>query len=179
MFNLLPENLKSRIKSEYNLRRIIVICYFVIFIGATFLVFLFPSWIISLYKEKEISLQAEKNNQSTLEADVQVVSTNIKKINLELRTVNTSLDYKKVIPLIDTILSQRTNTIKINELTYTGEDVSNTTMFIEGISATRGALSTFVKKLEDTKLFKSVNLPISNFAKERDINFSITLTLEK
>lgn len=178
MFNLLPENLKDKINKDYNLRRAVVVFAFLIFLGATFLVFLFPSWIVSIYKEEQISLQAKNNSQSTLEADVNVVALNIKKINSELRTVDTAFGNRKVVPVIDTILSKKTKSISIKELTYKSEDPSQVTVYIEGISATRNALSTFVKNLQETKVFKAVNLPISNFAKDKDITFSINLVID-
>lgn len=178
MFNLLPENLKNKIKKDYNLRRAVVVFAFIIFLGATFLVFLFPSWIVSIYKEEQFSLQAKNSNQSTLEGDVNVVALNIKKINSELRTVDTAFGNRKVIPTINIILSKKTKSISIKELTYKSEDPTNVTVFIEGVSATRGSLLAFVKSLEETKAFKAVNLPISNFAKDKDIAFSINLILE-
>ena len=177
MFNLLPESLKTEIKKEYHLRRAVVVFAFLVFIGGTFLIFLFPSWIISFYKEKQISQQAEQNNQASLLTEVGEVNTNIKNINLELQTINASLEYKKIIPFINSVLLKKTRSITLNEITYNSSDPQNSTILIEGVSSTRNSLLAFVKSLEDSQAFKKVDLPISNFAKDRNINFSISLTI--
>lgn len=178
MFNLLPDHLKEKIKSEYNIRRIIVVFIFLIFIGAVSLVFMFPSWIVSFYKEKDISSQVE-STQSSLEADVATFAATIKQINAELKTIDTTLAYKKVIPVINTVLSQKTSSIQINGINFESDDSATASVFIEGVSATRGALLAFVKSLEETKSFKTVDLPISNFAKEKNISFSLNLKIGK
>lgn len=178
MFNLLPENIKNKIRKEYFLRRVMVVFMFLIFIGAAFLIFLFPSWIVSVYKERGLSSQAESTNQSSLIAEMKEITSDVNKINAELKTIDESLEYKKIVPFINIILSKRARSIYINELTYTSDGPKKATIKLEGISSTRVSLLSFVKSLEETKSFKVVDLPISNFAKDRNINFSISLTIE-
>jgi len=66
MFNLLPQNLKQKIKSEYALRRMVVILSFVIFLQVSSIVFTLPLWFISGFKEKEAVLQKKYMDNSTL-----------------------------------------------------------------------------------------------------------------
>ena len=178
MFNLLPESIKNEIRKEYNFRRMVTVFIFLIFIGATMLVFVFPSWIVSVYKEKQINLQAQETNQAESVAKIKAVSAEINKINAELKTIDTALEYKKVLPILNTILSKRPSAILVNEITYDSKGPTSAVVLLEGVSATRGSLLTFVKSLEDSNSFKSVDLPISNFAKDKNIFFSLTLTIE-
>lgn len=46
---------------------------------------------------------------------------------------------------------------------------------LNGVSSSREAIVEFVKKLQQEPSFSSVNVPVSDFAKDRDIEFSLTL----
>ncbi len=54
--------------------------------------------------------------------------------------------------------------------------VAGATMTVSGIAATREALRTYVASLEAAPYIDAADLPISAYAKERDIEFSITLS---
>ncbi|MCX6702051.1 MAG: PilN domain-containing protein [Candidatus Zambryskibacteria bacterium] len=177
MFNLLPNNLKEKVRSEYYLHLIIFILLSILVVQVSFLIFLFPSWLISLDKEKEITLQAEKSNISSLDSEIDVINSTIKSINTKLNTINSTLEYPKVTPFVDSILSNKIKDIYINELVYTSLSKTTASITLDGVSATRESLVSFVKKLEETKLFKKVDLPISNFTKNANINFSINTTI--
>ncbi|NIR48449.1 PilN domain-containing protein, partial [candidate division KSB1 bacterium] len=47
---------------------------------------------------------------------------------------------------------------------------------INGTARDRAALSAFARELENEPRFANIDLPISNFVKETDIDFSLTLT---
>lgn len=177
MFNLLPNNLKDKIRSEYRLHFVIVAFLFIIFLQVTHLVFLFPSWLISLNKEKEVILQSEKSNRSSLDSQINLINSTIKSINTKLNVINSTLEYPKVVPLIDGILAQKTNDIHIKAIQYTSSKNTSVKINLTGVSATRESLVLFVKKLEESKLFNNVDLPISNFTKDKDIDFSINMTI--
>lgn len=177
MFNLLPNNLKDKIRSEYHLHFVIVVFLFIIFLQVTCLVFLFPSWLISLNKEKEVILQSEKSNRSSLDSQINLINSTIKSINTKLNVINSTLEYPKVVPLIDGILAQKTSSIYIKAIQYTSSKNTSGKINLAGVSATRESLVLFVKKLEESKLFSNVDLPISNFTKDKDIDFSINMTI--
>ena len=82
-------------------------------------------------------------------------------------------------PFIDVILSNKILSIRINEIFYTLDDQSAATITLAGVSSTREALVSFVKKLEDSGSFQAVNLPVSNFRKDKNIDFSISMTTLK
>src|SRR3990167_4100680 len=125
MFNLLPQNLKQKIKSEYALRRMVVIFSFVIFLQVSSIVFTLPLWFISGFKEKEAVLQ----------------------------------------------------NIYISGINYKYTDVTTANIVIIGIANKREDLVAFVKTLEGTKVFQTVHLPVGNLAQDKNINFSIEISL--
>lgn len=177
MFNLLPENLKDEIRKEYKLRRLTVILVFVLAVQASFLIFLFPTWLISVYKEKEIVSQSEQMAKFLADSNVAPATNVIKSLNSKLNVINSALEYPAFVPLMDTVIGQKTKSITLKQFSYTSKDSASAELSIGGTSATRESLVAFVKSLEDTKAFKKVDLPISNLAKDKDIVFTITLTI--
>ena len=177
MFNLLPDNLKTKVRGVYRLHLVITVILLVLVLQISFLVFLFPSWLISVDKEKEILEQSAKSNKSSLDSQISMVNTTIKSINTKLTIFNTNLQYPKAVPFIDNIIAQKTNDIIIKKIEYSLSNQTAGQIIIAGMSANRDALVTYAKKLTDSKFFKRVDLPISNFTKVKDIDFSINMTL--
>lgn len=179
MFNLLPEALKNEIKKEYFIRKVLLSLVFVIFIQIIFLVFIFPTWLISNLKQADVVLRGEAMNRHLSSLNIASTTSDIKSLNAKLAVMDSSLRYPALIPFVNSILSQKTKSIVINNFVYTSKDDSNAGISLEGISSTREALTTFVKNLQATGLFKSVDLPISNFTKDKNLNFSINITISK
>ncbi len=89
------------------------------------------------------------------------------------------MEYSKVLPLVNVIIKNKIPTIHINEILYKFTDKSNSAITLSGVSLTRDALVAFVKKLQSSGSFKSVNLPVSNFTKDKDINFSLSMAVSQ
>ena len=177
MFNVLPNNLKEKIKSDYKIRFLFVIMVFVLFLQISFLIFLFPSWFLSVYKEQD-ALLSLKNINTLMSFDrSSPITTIINNTNSKLEVINTVMQYQEIAPLIRTILLSKSASIYLNQFTYTFVDTSTATLTISGLSSSRENLVLFVKNLQESGFFKIVDSPISNFAKDKNINFFITLTI--
>jgi hypothetical protein len=179
MFNLLPESLKDRIKKEYNLRRLIVGFFFILFLQTAFFIFMLPSWMISKYKEETSSARVIQLDNSELLSNSNAIRPVIRSINAELILIDRSLEYPKISPYLDSILSMKTNSIKINQFSFSPNSTSTETINLQGVSATRDSLVNFKKSLDESGLFKSIDLPVSNFTKDKNISFNMTLTVAK
>lgn len=179
MFNLLPENLKEKIKKEYKLRLTIIAILFVIIAQLTFLIFLLPSWLNSYYKQKEYS--GRKNEVSNFLSSLDISSTTayIKSTNSILTIINDSLDYPKMSPVVMDILSKKKSSIKIGGIFYSVNSGNSATLSINGLASNREALVSFSDSLKEIEYFKKVDLPISNLAKDKNIDFSINVNIEK
>ncbi len=179
MFNLLPDNLKKKIKKQYNLRRVIIVLLFFIFIQISFMIFLLPTWLMSSYKEEDVNLRGIDLNNYLASLNIASTTENIKSLNSQLSVMDKALSYPEIVMYIDGVLSKRTNSIHIDNVSYTGSDSKNAILTIDGTSATRESLVSFVKNLQSSGMFKSVDLPISNFANDKDLAFSIKITISE
>jgi hypothetical protein len=199
MFNVLPNIFKKEIRSEYYLRRLIVILIFVIFTQITFLVFIFPSWLSSFYQHEEVSMQMESQKSTVVSQNTNNILQTIKTTNQNLGIIDSAFSYSKVLSLIQDIISVKTSAVSLSEFTYSNSAIgqgdggtgSQTTagqalatsaagrsMSVSGIAQTREDLVGFVKKLQDSGFFSDVVSPISDLAKDKDISFSINLNVK-
>ncbi len=176
MFNLIPKPLKHQFRKEYRMRRLVVVFILIICLQISFLIFMLPSWLESVNKERELSLEADRKNQNNSINTAQVVPT-IKALNAKLVTLNNNLEYPEFTPYINLIVSQKTSQIKIKQFAYTSISSSTASITVSGIAGTRDSLVEFSKKIKDSKYFVGVDLPISNLAKDNDINFNMTLSI--
>lgn len=66
--------------------------------------------------------------------------------------------------------------IRLTGFSFVPKEGTESTMSVSGVATTREALRTFEQSLADQPFITSADLPISAYAKERDISFTITLT---
>ena len=198
MFNVLPDIFKKEIKSEYYLRRLIVVFIFVVFVQIVSLIFVFPSWLVSFYRQNEVSAEMNSEQSAAVSKNVNDILQTIDKTNQNLGIISGAFSYSAVLPLVENIISYKTSAITLTDFTYDNSAVgqigngtmSQTTagqapatsasgrtvpMSVSGIAKTREDLVGFVKKLEDSSVFSDVVSPISNLTKDKNINFVINL----
>jgi hypothetical protein len=178
MFNLIPDSLRATIRSEYRLRLSIVAIVFIVIAEVIFLVFILPSWMVSYYREQDAISDTQKVNDAESNTADAPVQPTIKALNIKMGIVDTALEYPKMMPFIDGVLSRKTSSILINQFLYTATTGKTGTLTIDGVSATRESLVSFQKTLVDSGLFKKIDLPISNFAKNKNIPFTLSTTIE-
>ncbi len=179
MFNLLPNILRDGLHKEYNFRKIVLILLFILFVQISFLVFIFPTWLVSNSREREVAVRGEAMNKYLSSLNIASTTSNIKSINAKLSVIDKTLQYPEIIPFINNILSKKTNSISITDIIYTTSDSKNAALTLQGVSATRESLISFVKSLESLGLFKTVDLPISNFTKDKNLSFSINMAIQR
>lgn len=179
MFNLLPENLRERIKKEYRFRLTIVVLSFIILSQISFLVFLFPSWLISFYKEKDFIVKSDEISKTISALDVASTTSFIKVLNERLLNINDAMEYPMMMPIFDSILSVRSPSIRLSGIYYTASDSNSAVVTISGMSDKRDSLVFFTENLRKIESFSKVDLPISNLAKDKNIDFTISINIEK
>ena len=75
--------------------------------------------------------------------------------------------------LLVNIVSTKTDTVSLTRFSFAKASEGKRYADINGISKDRATLLAFVRALERSGLFEKVEVPISNFAEDTDIEFSI------
>ncbi len=177
MFNVLPNNLKKLIVNEYHLRVVIGFCICFICIMLCTVVFLLPSWLLGSIKQKTMADRVAMLEQAPTTGHTTTVSRTITSTNILLHSINTSFAYPPAKPLLDAILSGRGTGIRLSEFSYSVDDATHSSLVLQGVSNTRNALVSYVKSLQNSGLFTSVDLPVSDLAKDTDITFTLNLSV--
>jgi hypothetical protein len=177
MFNLLPPERKKVILREYYLRLSALVLSMVSVTGIVTLVLLVPSF--SAVKIKESRNQEELKNIRRENPELNN-KENLEALALEINRKLEILEPREVLlptHVIQRIINSQPEGIFLASISYmiSGESID---IKITGQGSTREALTAFAGNLREDKTFKSVNLPTSDLAKDRDINFSIVLIVD-
>ncbi len=176
MINLLPVEEKKKIARDYRFR--VLIFYFYAFGAflAVATVSLLPSYFLSSLKERltaqklEIlkSLPVSEPDQATLDA--------IKDVNAKIAIINGAEKSKFLVleNAVDEVILRKMPDIKITSIDYEKKDGVKG-INLHGLAPNRERLLLFRQALEEDKAFSSVDLPISNFVKGANIDFSLNL----
>lgn len=177
MFNLIPDTLKEKIARDYKERRIILLLFsFICFIAMLF-IFISPSFGYLFFEEKDVAAEAEVMMQSDQFKKADEVVTSIKETNEHLRVL--SLEVRSVSPIeaIEKIVETKRQAIHITEIQYKETTATSSTIILQGKADRREALKDFVSSLQNLSGFSDVVLPVSNFAKDKDISFTISMKI--
>jgi len=173
MINLIPPQARSQITAEYWVRVVTVWLFLLAVIAVLAGAFLLPSYVLVTSQVRSFAAQAEIAKALVAEGDgtarVLVVASEQARLLLEIEKT------ERFTTIIEAVKAAASNGIELN-----GYDFSRTTnaiapVQVSGTAITRQAFATFRDALLEQSTIATVNLPISNFAKDRDIDFSLTL----
>lgn len=175
MINLLPDNEKKAIDREYKLRHLIVILWACLFFIIATGLFMLPSYVLTLYKGKasnsDIAKAAALNQAEEQKSKKEI--DDAKSFMKVLQPVSGLLLPTNIIAIIN---KDKTPNNTISNISYSrADDGSAITILVKGVSKTRQSLSQFKEALTHETGITSVDIPVSNFAKESNIDFTITL----
>ena len=147
---------------------------FAILIGA---ISLLPAYFYSSEKNSIVNtkLTEQKNTEPPIvgEQPVATVSDINNKLTLVENAEKNSFPISEKV--IDAIVAEKTSEIQIIQFTYQDDPILGKQIGLLGIALTREALLAFEQTLKSDPDFKNVNLPISSFVKDSNIEFNMTL----
>ncbi len=174
MFTLLPESEKKNIMREYNTRRAVVICAFIFVLGVVASVSLFPSYLLSSARVKEVETQLSRVRESAILNEADALDKTVSQTSKKIESLQFATSTVFVENLFEDIVSRRGDSIRIRGFQYkrsAGKDSG--VVSISGIARDRESLLQFTKSLEENPYFDQINLPVSNFARDKNAEFTI------
>lgn len=175
MINLIPPHAHKGVVTEYWLR---VFEVWLLLLGSALLI------VAVLHLPVYVLLNKQKNTYAVEAAEAQALSldlnstqTTIKRTNEIARLLvqqDSSIPFTTYIERLENLTDPQ---ISISEVTLTREDTGQVTSIqLTGMASTRQALADYRRTIEADDLFDTVELPISNLAKDEDILFSVRIT---
>lgn len=173
MLNLLPQPEKETLAREYRSRLAIVILWmsFITFVVSSIL--LVPAILLSSQKEKSAQERFDLLNQSAGKGG----ASELEKILLEGKSVLKLVSHENpkifLFESLIRIVSKKPARISLEHFSFVRDGEEKIKVDIGGVAEDRASLLSFVKALEQEGLFEEVTVPISNFAKDSNIEFTI------
>lgn len=173
--SFLPNSEQDKLKRGYRVHVTIVALFLLSVVGLIGLGSLFPAFI-SVYTEEQMQLNtvaslkgSKDTDESTLiQKKLQTDSSMITTLSQVAGTVRPSAIVMRMI--------ETRGPVKISSIVLT--EVSSTTAIavIQGVAPTRESLVSFKTRLESLTPGNKVELPISGFARSKDLPFSLRIT---
>ena len=137
-----------------------------------------PSYFLANAKDSALNLKLKIQQDEPIPAFDQQNLKTIQDINSKMTLIENAEknDFPISEKVINAILAQKTPDIKITQILYNNDPVDGKKISITGNASSREALLSFREALQGSPLFKSVDLPISNFVKGSNIQFYLSLT---
>ena len=177
MFSLLPETEKNIILREYSMRRWIVFLLFLFVSGLIATISIFPSRMLSTSKIAAVKKQITIIKNSAILKEAENLNARLSQTNLKLKALSVSTETTAISTLLDNVIKKKGANNTLVGFSYKkGTDKAPGLLILSGIARDRESLLSFVKELKTDQLFTKVDLPVSNFTKEKDVPFSIELS---
>ncbi len=178
MINILPTEEKDALRREYWMRfaSVAILVFTLTALFASIL--LLPSYFFSASKESlsESRLEAfNKTHGGVASADLEGT---IRALNTKLQSLLAATPKKMPVrDAIDPLLTLRADGIGFNQILYS-ESTGTPVIELYGVARDRTTLRDFKQALDDSSKFTSVDLPLSDFIKKSNIDFTISLSLK-
>ena len=177
MINFLPPEAKTLVKHEYRIRLASVWALLLAVVAATGAGLLVPSYVL-LGRQIEALLLSDAGIRD--ESKVEAYKASRQDL-VKAQALAAQLAVPRRHPAGSDVLRQvqdaRSRSITISNFAYTYSDAGVELLRVDGVAATREALTQFSATLERNPLFLRADVPVSSLVAERDLPFTITITL--
>lgn len=173
MINLIPPKTKKRLQAEYWVRVVsvwLVLWSIGLLIGASVLL---PVYV--LIGSQVDTYEASANEASQKVADYERAAQLMQRSNEEAKMIDDSFRVPRISTYIDRFNALRESGIQITEVLVGQKEGELTPAIIQGVADDRVSLASFRDRLLEEDAVASVDLPINNLARDKDIVFSLTV----
>ena len=176
MANLLPQNVKKRLRREYICRTVVVAFVAAMYVLIAALVLLTPTYV-SLKGRLEILRQTEAigfNDDKSIEISIEKLNEARASLEILQQGMNTrKIPYGVFVTLFDI----KHNTISLSRISYSRSDDK---LNISGSAETRNDLKLFIDNIGEQDLFLPIDdFPYASLSAKENIPFSFSIMLVK
>lgn len=176
MFNLLPPNEKQNIIKEYSSRKFILMGIFAAALGLIGFVSLIPAYLLSEARLREVTGDLARLEGKDSANVMTELTKSLSQVNLKLSILKTAPSEHAANDLLKMVIDERGGGIRVSGFLYKRNLDKDSVISVNGVARDRESLSQFVERLKKNPLFSKVDLPVSNFAKDKNTEFSLQIT---
>lgn len=177
MINLIPNEERKKIVKDFYLRLLVV---FFMCLGFSILMAsmaITPSYFMANIKVNSAKAKLDVQSKEPVPEVSQKTQGVIKDVNSKLDLLEKAQTNKFVVSerVVNQIILRKMDDIKIQEMIYEDNAGKGKKITLKGTAPSRERLLLFRRALEADTTFSKVDLPISNFIKGSNIEFSLSL----
>jgi len=176
--NLLPYERRHRLRREYFFRLATVVTVAAAMLLAAYAVLLLPAYLYLMHAAAAKQAHLASLKASLASADEQALAARLSALSQDASTLAALGSAPSVSRLALAALAIARPGVTLTGLAYTpAAPKSPGTLVVTGVSVTRDALRQYQIALGAASFATAADLPVSAYAKDTDIPFSITVTL--
>ncbi len=177
MINLIPNEERKKIIRDFYFRLLVVFFFCLGFSVFMACMAILPSFFMSSIKLNSAYAKLDVQSKEPVPEVSQQTQGVIKDVNGKLDVLERFQKNKFVVSerVVNQIISRKMSDIKILELIFEDNAGKGKKVTINGIAPSRERLLLFRRALESDTAFVKVDLPISNFIKGSNLEFSLSL----
>ena len=174
MLNLLPKDYSNKVRQEYIRRFSIVLLIGISVVDIFLLVAIFPVYTSLNLRERIVEETKESIENSPRAKDKNIVLSNVKDLESRLKVVAV-IPGDRPTDYIDKALELKSGGVYIRSISYTKKNDTSKEVVLEGVASSRASLVEFSKKIKSSSWSTSSDIPLSNFASDKNISFLFNL----
>ncbi len=181
-YTLLPEEEMKSLKREYHTRLFIFTLFFISLAIILGILSLIPAFVIAYTDEKSALNRIEEIRKNRDTKEIESIKKELQKTTEYIKKIDSAENNIKYSEIIPQIINDKNANIQITSLSFIRSDKNATStnpLVLQGIAKSRDSLLKFKSELEKNSLISSVELPVSDLARSKDIDFSIKISLIK
>lgn len=175
--NLLPEGRVRALRQLYFMRLAVVAVLLLSVVAVAHSIFLLPSFLFLRDQVGEQRDELARLSTALSGGEEKQVSERVARLNADAKRLAELAAEPRASAVISGIVALPRTGIRITGFTYSPKNASvAASMSVSGVASSRESLRAYEQQLAAEPYVDSTSLPISAYAKERDIPFTIALT---
>jgi hypothetical protein len=177
MINLIPAEAKKHLLKEYWIRSVTVWFFlwtFALLLGATLLA---PSYVLLSLQINAYGDSAQKADEKN--ANFEAVAKDLKRASEIAAFVSERFERPSMTEYLTLLKNLESADVSVARMSLNRNGDSVEEISVSGVADSRQALADFRNRMLASEQIESVDLPISNLAKDKEIPFELTITLAK
>jgi len=176
--NLLPQKRLRALRRDYFLRLGVVAALFLIALVFASAVLLIPTYVFLTASQRTKEARLANIESMPSSAEEAAFSAQLAALSNNAATLTALADAPSAIATIRAALAVSHPGISLSGLVYSPDtEKGSRTLLISGLGTTRDALRNYQLAIQSAPFARSANLPVSTYAKDTNIDFTITVTL--
>lgn len=176
MLHLLTDEHRQKVVLEYRKRVTVIFLLGVLILAGISMIFMTPAFFMTQSRHSEAVAKQRELDTELLQKDTTSTRSE-KEVMAHVAALHIFDTERSLSEAISHIINEKPSGVSLRALIFTPGEGASMTIDIGGKADTRQSLVAYNDMLKKDPYFARVIVPLSSFAKERDIDFSIKLIL--